>query len=105
MHWLKPLQLKLKVISIIFTLVGWFLLITVLLEDVFEQDLSSLETFMQTSAVTWSIQLFALGLIVVLLRYKTWVEEKLLNSMFYSYLTYGGIAGWIIAVLSYFLFH
>ena len=60
-----------------FALVGWFLIVTVVLENVFYQDLSGLESFMKTNQVKWGINIFVIALLVVLIKWQVWIDEKL----------------------------
>ena len=50
-NWKKHLQARLKVVGSIFALVGWFLIVTVTLENVFHRDLTALENLMKTNIV------------------------------------------------------
>jgi hypothetical protein len=52
-NWKEHLKNRLKIIAFIFALVGWFLLTTVILEEIFKQDLSSLEIFIENSIFKW----------------------------------------------------
>lgn len=49
-------------------LVGWFLMVPLMLEGVFGQDLSALENFMETNTVKWSIRAFVFFICIVVKR-------------------------------------
>jgi hypothetical protein len=102
LNWKKHLQTRLKIVGFLFALVGWFLIITVVLEDLFHQDLSGLESFMKTSQVKWGINLFAIGLLVILIKGQGWIDEKLkenkLLKVIYRIILVGGLIGWIVGL-------
>jgi hypothetical protein len=105
--WKKHIINRLKIVAFIFALVGWFLIITVVLEDFIHQDLSGLESFMQTNQVKWGINIFVIGLFVVLIKRQGWVDEKLNDNKLLrttlKIVLFVGFLGWIIGLGSLFL--
>ena len=100
--WKTHIKNRLKVVAFIFALVGWFLIVTVVLEDIFLQDLSGLESFMQSNQVKWGINIFVISIFVALIKWQDKIEEKVRNNKLLGTIIkivlIVGVLGWIVGL-------
>ena len=93
---------RLKIIGFIFSLVGWFMLITVTLEQIFHKDLSSLERIVETNSFKFGINVFVIALLIILIigqksMEKVFEKNKWLKEAIKIIRIVGGV-GWIIGL-------
>ena len=88
--------------AFVFALVGWFMLVTVFLERFLNQDLSTLENFVEASAFKWGIKIFVIILLIILIKGETviskYVAKLKVLRITLKVVLIGGLVGWILGL-------
>ena len=88
----KTFKLRLVMISIILTSVGWFLLVVILLWGL------GIEGFLQSTTLKWSFRILVIGAAIILVIYRGWLTKALQERKYQVGLNifYGiGFIGWL----------
>lgn len=104
LNWKTHLKNRLKIAGFIFALVGWFMLIVVPLEQIYNKDLSGLEEFVETGVFKWSIKIFVIILLILFIKGQNWIYELIDKHhwlrIILKIIFIGGAIGWIIGLVS-----
>ena len=104
LNWKIHLKNRFKIAGFIFALVGWFMLIVVPLEQIFNKDMSGLEEFVETGVFKWGIKIFVIILLILFIKGQDWIY-KLIDKhkwlkVILKIIFIGGAIGWFIGLLS-----
>jgi len=96
--WKKYFLTRLKIVTFIFALVGWFLLFIFVFGQYFEAQLLKIEAFVQSTTFSWGLRIFIVIFVFFLLKSERLVEKLVQNPkiklILYIIFT-GGTLGWI----------
>ena len=102
LNWKQHALTRLKISGFILALVGWLMIVTVILEKAYGQDLSALEDFIKTDTVKWGIKILVIILLIVLIKGQAGINHlleryKALRITFKTVLV-GGVIGWALGL-------
>jgi len=89
---------KLRIVSFIFALFGWFLLFIFMFGQFFEQQLLALTKIFESEYFIWVVRVFAFSLLIFLIKGKAVIEKIIKNkkvkiTLLITFI--GGGVGWI----------
>ena len=106
MNWKDRLKMTLRarliIITLILSLVGWFILGVQLFGGFFEAELLEIERLLELPAFAWSFRAVIVALTVVLVWKHKWLDRAWENPSFrYALFFVGGIGliGWITGIV------
>ena len=102
LNWKQHALTRLKISGFILALVGWLMIVTVILEKAYGQDLSALEGFIKTGAVKWGIKILVIVLLIILIKGQVGINHvldryKALRVTLKTVLI-GGAVGWALGL-------
>ncbi len=93
---------RMKIIGLIFALVGWVMLIGTILERVFAKDLSRVELFFESGIFKWGIKIGVILLLITLIKGQNKLYQ-ILNKhgwlmIILKTVIVVGVIGWIVGL-------